>query len=99
MRAVLVVAATIVVLTSAGSGVLSQSKPTPSSLIVGVWKSTSAVRTGTGASANPNRQPSVFIYTKNHYAFLSQDGAIPEPVRQPVAPPKDPNKLTDAEKL
>jgi hypothetical protein len=98
MRACLVVTATIVALTWAGTGVFSQGKPTPASLIVGVWKSTSSVTTGPDGSANPNRQPNVFIYTKNHYAFLTQDGPMPLPVRQPVAPPKNPKTLSDAEK-
>jgi hypothetical protein len=99
MRVFLVVTAIIVAFTSAGTGVLSQGKPTPSSLIVGVWRGTSTVVTGTGARANPNRHPNVFIYTKNHYAFVAQDGQPPKPIRQAVAPPKDPNNLTDAEKL
>ena len=99
MRGFLVATATIVVLTSAGTAVLSQGKPTPASLIVGVWRGTSTVVTGTGARANPNRHPNVFVYTKNHYAFLAQDGEPPKPIRQAVAPPKDPNNLTEAEKL
>jgi hypothetical protein len=99
MRTFLVATAIVAATASVAKVVFTQAEPTPSSLIVGVWRATSAVRVGTGASANPNRQPNVFVYTKNHYAFLSQDGALPEPVRQPVPAPKDPNKLTDAEKL
>jgi hypothetical protein len=99
MRAFVVVTAAIVVLASAATNLLSQAKPTPASLIVGVWRGTSTVVTGTGARAHPNRHPNVFIYTKTHYAFLAQDGQFPKPIRQAVAPPKDPNNLTDAEKL
>ena len=47
----------------------------------------------------PNRLPNIVIYTKNYYSIVTQDGRVPLPARKAVAPPKDPNKLTDAEKI
>ena len=64
--------------------------------LVGVWKIVETVTTGAGAATISNPQPSLVIITKRHYSVLSVPGAEPRPQ---FAPPKDPNKLTDAEKI
>ena len=71
-------------------------KPHP---IEGVWKATSSVVTGANASSNPNRQPSIYIYVNGYFSIVSQDGAATLPPRPVLAPPRDPAKLTNAEKL
>ena len=62
----------------------------------GVWKIVEIVTTGASASTISNPQPSLVIFTKGPYSVLSVNGAQPRPQ---FAPPKDPNKLTDAEKI
>ena len=62
----------------------------------GVWKIVEAVTTGANASTISNPQPNLVIFTKGHYSHLSVNGAQPRPQ---FAPAKDPNKLTDAEKI
>jgi hypothetical protein len=64
----------------------------------GVWKGTTSVTTGPNASNNPNRLPNIVTFSKTHYTVVTQDTAVPRP-RVPLAPPKDPTNLTDAEKL
>jgi hypothetical protein len=72
-------------------------KPHP---IEGVWKQTSVVDTAVNASKPNTPQPNMYIYTNGYYSILTQDGgAVPTPTRPVLAPPKDPNNLTDAEKL
>src|SRR5712691_3108150 len=79
---------------------LTQGKPQATPSIEGVWKGTSTVTTGANVSANPNRQPNILIYTKGYYSLISENaGAVPRPPRAVLAPPRDANKLTDAEKL
>jgi len=62
----------------------------------GVWKIVETVTTGADAATITDPQPSLVIFTKGHYGVLSVHGAQPRPQ---FAPPKDPNKLTDAEKI
>jgi hypothetical protein len=62
----------------------------------GVWKIVETVTTGANASTISNPQPSLLIFTKGHYSSLMVLGAQPRPQ---FAPPKDPTKLTDAEKI
>jgi len=62
----------------------------------GVWKIVETVTTGADAATITDPQPSLVIFTKGHYSVLSVHGAQPRPQ---FAPPKDPNKLTDAEKI
>ncbi len=78
-----------------------EARPPAAPSIAGVWLGTSYVATGANAVANPNRQPNIFIYTKGYYSTIRQDSDTtpPLPPRPVLAPPKDPNKLTDAEKL
>ena len=68
--------------------------------IEGVWKGASVVRTGADPATNPTRQPSIFIYKNGYYTFVTQDGGLPpRPPRPVLAPAKDPDNLTQAEKL
>jgi hypothetical protein len=67
--------------------------------IEGVWKGTSTVATGAAPASNPNRQPNVFIYMNGYYTIVRQDGGVPLPSRPVLPAPKDPNRLTSAEKL
>jgi hypothetical protein len=71
----------------------NSSKPRP---LEGVWTVVETVRTGADASTNSNPQPSLAIFTKGHYSYLSVTSEGPRPQ---FAPAKDPNKLTDAEKI
>lgn len=72
----------------------AQARPAPS--LEGVWKVAEIVTTGANASTNSNPQPSLVIFTKGYYTYLSVNGTQPRPT---VAPAKDPNHLTDAEKI
>lgn len=64
--------------------------------IDGVWKVAEVLTTGANASTNSSPQPSLVIFTRGHYSYISLNGASPRPA---VPPAKDPAKLTDAEKL
>ena len=71
-------------------------KTTAKESLQGVWKIVETVTTGAGAATITNPQPSLFIVTKGYYSVLSVNGAEQ---RAQFAPPKDPNNLTDAEKI
>jgi hypothetical protein len=68
----------------------------------GVWKIVEEVEPSTnpadkGATIiHTNPQPGLLIFTKGYYSFVIV--TAPEP-RAKVAPPKDPQNLTDAEKI
>jgi hypothetical protein len=62
----------------------------------GVWKITEVVTTGDGAGTNSTPQPSLIIFARGHYSYISIGSDKP---RARVASPKDPAKLTDAEKI
>jgi hypothetical protein len=96
MRACLIAAAVVGVVSAGAIVGFSQSKPSAAQSIEGAWKITSHVTTGANAFTNTSWQPSIYIYTKKHYSHFFQTQAAPRP---PVAAPKDANKLTDAEKL
>jgi hypothetical protein len=96
MRALLIAVAVVGVVAAAASVGFSQGKPAATPSIEGAWKITSTVTTGANASTNKSWQPSIYIYTKEHYSHLFQTQAAERP---PLAAPKDANKLTDAEKL
>lgn len=68
-------------------------KPGP---LEGVWKITEVTTTGASPSTISNPQPSLIIFTKRHYSFTSVNSEGPRPT---FAHAKDPNKLTDAEKI
>jgi hypothetical protein len=95
-RTLIAVAAVIGVILSGASTGLTQNKPSATLPIKGVWKRTSTVTTGANASTVSNWSPSVYIYTDRHYSHVFESNGVR---RQPLAAPKDPNKLTDAEKL
>jgi hypothetical protein len=62
----------------------------------GVWKITEVITTGANAATNATPQPSLIIFARGHYSFVSVSGTQPRPT---YPPPNDPSKLTDAEKL
>ena len=93
MRVFLVSFAVAAFIASATSVGFTQGKPAATQSIEGAWKRTSVVVTGANASNTP-QQPSVYIYGKRYYAHVFEG----QP-RKPLPPPKDPNKLTDAEKI
>lgn len=62
----------------------------------GVWKIVETVTTGANASTITNPQPNLVILTKGYYSHLMVQGDQPRPQ---FAPAKDPNKLTEAEKI
>ena len=62
--------------------------------IEGVWKITSVVTTGANAATNNRSQPSLIIFTKGYYSYISVNSDAPRPS---TPAPKDPNKPTDAE--
>jgi hypothetical protein len=71
------------------------SAQTPASPIDGVWKITEVVTTGAGAATVASPQPGLLIFSRGHYSWVSVGGSSP---RVQSAAPKDPNKLTEAEK-
>jgi hypothetical protein len=93
MRAFLFAAGVIGVASAAATVGLTQAKPSATASIEGAWKRTSVVVTGANASKTP-QQPNIYIYGKKYYAHV-----IENTPRKPLPPPKDPNKLTDAEKI
>jgi hypothetical protein len=96
MRTTLVAAAIAGIIGSAASVGFGQAKPTGTLPIKGVWKRVSTVTTGATPSNVTNWSPNVYIYTDRHYSHIFESDGMRRP---PLAPPKDPNKLTDAEKL
>jgi hypothetical protein len=67
---------------------------TPS--IEGVWRISEVVTTGANAGTVANPQASVLIFARGHYSWMSVNGTTP---RTQSPAPKDPAKLSDAEKL
>jgi hypothetical protein len=61
----------------------------------GVWKITKVVTTGADAATTSSPQPSVIIFHQGYYAYVSAGN---EP-RTAAPPAKNPDKLTDADKL
>lgn len=64
--------------------------------IEGVWRIAEVTTTGVNAATNASPQPSLIIFGKGHYAYLSVAGTQP---RAKYEAPKDAAKLTDAEKI
>jgi hypothetical protein len=85
-----------VVFAALGFAVFGQTKSLTPATLDGVWKISEIVTTGANAGTNRSPQPSLVIFTKGYYSFLSVNGTQARPK---VAPAKDPAKLTDAEKL
>ena len=67
---------------------------TTTSPIDGVWRITEVVTTGANAATIANPQPSLLIFARGHYSWLSVGGTTP---RTQSPAPKDPAKPTDAE--
>ena len=72
---------------------LSQGSTAP---IDGVWKIAEVVTTGANPATNTSPQPSVIIFARGHYSWLSVGGTTPR--KQPAAA-ATPGKLTDADKV
>lgn len=72
----------------------------PKSPLEGVWKIAERITPGTDPHArevtNPRPLPSVIIFTKGYYSQVYETGGEP---RTAVARAKDPQNLTDAEKI
>ena len=82
------------------SPISGQGKRSAASLIQGVWRGTSIVTNDPNGGSVPTRLPNLFIYTKGYFVQVRQNGGpTPERERPVLAPPKDPNNLTEAEKL
>lgn len=64
--------------------------------IEGVWKVSEVVTTDANAATVNNPQPSLVMFTRGHYSYMSVNGTQPRPK---VEPAKNPNKLTDPEKI
>lgn len=63
--------------------------------VEGVWKVAEVVTTGAQATTNSSPQPSLIIFSRGHYSYLSIGATEP----RPNVAPKDPDKPTDAEKI
>ena len=72
--------------------VLAQGTPS----IQGAWRVTEVTVTGAGASTNKSPQPSLYLFTKQHYSIMFVRGSAP---RKDFAEAANPGKLTDVEKL
>lgn len=70
-------------------------KASPSASVEGVWKIANVVTTGANAATIASPQPSLIIFHRGYYSYVSSGGKP----RAASATPKDPDKLTDGEKL
>jgi hypothetical protein len=95
MRKTILVSATLALMSSALSA-QARSAPARAPSLEGVWKIAEVVTTGANASSNSNPQPSLIIFTRGYYSLLSVNSDQPRPKFEPA---KDPNNLTDAEKI
>ena len=84
----------IVAIVVGGAWALASAQSAPS--LPGAWRVTEVIVTGANASTNSSPQPSLYIFTRQHYSILSVGGTT---ARKAAAAPKDPARLTDAEKL
>ncbi len=92
--ATLLVSVPILGCTQAAAPAPAQEEAAPP--IEGVWKITEIVTTGANAVTNASPQPSLVIFTRGHYSYLSVNGSAARPT---VVAAKDPAKLTDVEKV
>ena len=83
----------IAVLVVMGAPALARAQATPS--LQGVWRVAEIVVTGANAATNKSPQPGLYIFTRQHYSVVTVNGTAP---RKDFGAPKDPAKLTDAEK-
>ena len=84
----------IVAVLVAGALVLTRAQTAPS--LQGVWRVTEVVVTGANAATNRSPQPSLYVFTRQHYSIMTVNGTAP---RKDFGTAKDPSKLTDAEKI
>src|SRR5688572_10176532 len=84
----------IVAVFAVAASALALAQATPS--LQGVWRVTEIVVTGANAATNKSPQPGLYVFTKQHYSIITVNGTAP---RKDVGTPKDPAKLTDAEKI
>ena len=54
--------------------------------IEGVWKITSVVTTGANAASHTRPQPSLIVFTKGYYSYISVNGDAPRRGRSSVRP-------------
>lgn len=83
----------IVAAVVAGAPAVARAQATPS--LQGGWRVTEIVQTGANAATNKNPQPSLYMFTKQHYSIMTVNGTA---ARKDFGAPRDPLKLTDAEK-
>ena len=93
MRRITLVAI-VVALTSSVSS--AQSRSSGHSPLDGVWKVAEVITTGANASTNTSPQPGLMIFSGRYYSLMTIGGDKPRPSFDPA---KDPNNLTDAEKI
>jgi Lipocalin-like domain len=77
-----------------GAWALASAQSAPS--LQGAWRVTEVVVTGANASTNTSPQPSLYVFTRQHYSIMTVNGTT---ARKGAGAPKDPARLTDAEKL
>jgi hypothetical protein len=101
MRAFLMAAAVVGIVSAVQDVGIGQDTPVATSPLDGVWMGATVEITGPAPFRNPQRQPSIVIYTRTHYSIHHQGdgGPVPRQPRSPLAPPRDPIRLTDVEKL
>lgn len=87
------IAVTVAALGAAAS-TFGFAQTTPS--LQGAWRVTEVVVTGANAATNKNPQPGLYVFTKQHYSIVAVNATAP---RKDFDAPKDPARLTDAEKL
>jgi lipocalin-like protein len=84
----------IVALVVVAAWLLARAQTAPS--LQGVWRVAEIAVTGANASSNTSPQPGLFMFTRQHYSIVTVNGTAP---RKDPGTPKDPAKLTDAEKM
>ena len=76
-----------------GAWALASAQSAPS--LQGAWRVTEIVVTGANAATTSSPQPGLYVFSRQHYSIVAVNGTT---TRQAAAP-KDPAKLTDAEKV
>lgn len=86
-------AALLTLLTLVPATAFSQGAVSP---IDGVWRVTELATSGAKPSTNSSPQPSLIIFARGHYSWISLGGTTP---RKQAAPAAVQGQLTDAEKI
>ena len=87
-------AGVIVVVLVLAASTWARAQTTPS--LQGAWRVTEIVVTGANAATNKSPQPSLYVFTRQHYSIMTVNGTAP---RKDFGTPKDPARLSDAEKM